>query len=68
MKKAPKRSARPASGTPEGVSLNVRRPSFDFGALPRYWCGGNPWKTHFGTALMLVFPSGERFVVQGVRR
>jgi len=59
---------RPASGTPEGVTLHVRRPSFDFDFLPRYWFGGNPWKTHFGTALMLVFPSGERFVVQGVQR
>ncbi len=68
MKRTQPPTPRGASGTPDGVSLNVRRPSFDFAPLPAYWFGGNPWKTHFGTALMLVFPSGERFVVQGVQR
>lgn len=56
------RRARPAD-----VELHVRKPSFDFRDVPTYWFGGSPWKTHFGTALMLVFPSGERFVVQGVQ-
>lgn len=55
------------SRTPPGVALIVRRPDFDFSTLPKYWFDGNPWKTHFGTALMLVFPSGEKFVVRGVR-
>ncbi|MFN7955699.1 MAG: metal-dependent hydrolase [bacterium] len=58
----PARRARPAD-----VEITVRKPSFDFSDVPAYWFGGSPWKTHFGTALMLVFPSGERFVVQGVR-
>lgn len=56
------------SRTPTDVSLTVRRPQFDFSGMPKYWYEGSPWKTHFGTALMLVFPSGEDFVVGGVRR
>jgi len=56
------------SRTPGDVTLTVRRPQFDFSTLPKYWFEGSPWKTHFGTALMLVFPSGEDFVVGGVRR
>jgi len=55
------------SGTPDNITLTVRRPDFDFSRMPKYWFDNNPWKTHFGTALMLVFPSGEHFVVQGVR-
>ncbi len=61
---APRTSPR---ARPADVELHVRKPSFDFRDVPTYWFGGSPWKTHFGTALMLVFPSGERFVVQGVR-
>lgn len=56
------------SRTPSDITLTVRRPEFDFSKLPKYWFEGSPWKTHFGTALMLVFPSGEDFVVGGVRR
>lgn len=66
--RTPEGRAESDSRTPSDVTLHVRRPSFEFDGVPRYWFDGNPWWTHFGTALMLVFPSGERFVIEGVRR
>ena len=34
---------------------------------PRYWYGGDPFKTHFMNALSSTFPEGEAFFVRSVR-
>ncbi|MDN5862703.1 MAG: metal-dependent hydrolase [Salinisphaera sp.] len=35
--------------------------------IPRYWFGGDPFKTRFFDALSLLFPEGERFFIECVR-
>lgn len=38
------------------------------GSVPRYWFDNDPFMTHFMNALSLLFPEGERFFVDAVRR
>jgi len=48
-------------------ALRVRRPHFELdSSIPRYWHGGDPFKTHFMDALSSVFPGGEAFFVRSV--
>ena len=57
------------------ASITVRRPKIDlhapptadFESLPRYWWGGDPFKTHFFNALSSTFPFGEAFFVRSVQ-
>lgn len=47
--------------------ITVRKPSFGFAAVPRYWLYGNARATNLANALNLVFPLGERFFIRSVR-
>lgn len=42
-------------------------PAFPGEGLPRYWWGGDPFRTHFFNALSSTFPFGEAFFVRSVR-
>ncbi len=45
------------------VNLN-----FDLnGDIPKYWFGGDPFKTRFADALSTLFPEGERYFITTVR-
>lgn len=63
----PLESARsPATGSP--APLEVRPLRFEWPAeLPRYWYGGRVFRTHFLSALSLLFPLGEQFFIDAVR-
>ncbi|HEX4895858.1 MAG TPA: metal-dependent hydrolase [Solimonas sp.] len=37
------------------------------GDIPRYWFGGDPFKTRFFDAMSLLFPEGEKFFIVCVR-
>lgn len=49
----------------------VERKDLDFGLksddIPRFWFGGDPFKTRFFDAMSLLFPEGEKFFIQCVR-
>ncbi len=48
----------------------VPREQLDFGLdgdIPRYWFGGDAFKTRFFDALSVIFPPGERFFMTSVR-
>lgn len=47
-------------------AIPVRRPDFDFSAVPRDWAGGDQRMTHVINALGALFPDGERFFVRSV--
>jgi len=55
--------------------ITVRRPRIDLAprmsnaaeGIPRFWWGGDPFKTHFLDALSSTFPFGESFFVRSVR-
>ena len=54
------------TGRPE-----IRARNIDFGlesSLPRHWHGGDPFITHFFNGLSLMFPEGEHFFMDSVRR
>lgn len=40
---------------------------FDLGSLPRYWHGGDIFKTTYMNALSCLFPEGERMFIDAVR-
>lgn len=48
----------------------VRRADLDFGLegdIPKYWHGGDAFKTRYFDALSLLFPQGEKFFIDCVR-
>lgn len=48
----------------------VPREKLDFGLqrdIPRYWLGGDPFKTRFCDAMSTIFPEGERYFISCVR-
>jgi predicted metal-dependent hydrolase len=47
----------------------VVRTNLDFtlSELPKYWFGGDPFKSRFFDALGLSFPDGEKYFIQSVR-
>ncbi len=54
---------------PEGYSI-VPRQDLDFGLdgdIPKYWLGGDPFKTRFFDAMSTLFPEGEKFFITCVR-
>ncbi len=54
--------------TPDDLTISPRRIEFELpDPLPRYWHGGDPFKTHFFNAMSLLFPDGERFFIDSVR-
>jgi predicted metal-dependent hydrolase len=36
--------------------------------IPRYWLGGDPFRTRFFEAMSMTFPDGERYFIDSVRR
>lgn len=51
------------------AEIKVRRVNFQFNeANPRFYYKNNPFSTHFINALHIVFPTGERFFVNAVRK
>lgn len=56
--------------TPQKPHPIVPREKLDFGLdgdIPRYWFGGDPFKTRFFDAMSTIFPEGERFFISCVR-
>ncbi len=48
----------------------IPRERLDFGLdgdIPKYWFGGDPFKTRFFDAMSVIFPPGERFFMTSVR-
>ena len=49
----------------------VPREKLDFGlddpSIPKYWFGGDAFKTRFFDAMSLTFPIGERYFISSVR-
>lgn len=49
----------------------VPRENLNFGLqsddIPRYWLGGDPFKSRFFDAMSTLFPDGERFFIETVR-
>jgi len=48
----------------------IAREKLDFGLdgdIPKYWFGGDPFKSRFWDALSLIFPPGEKFFMVCVR-
>lgn len=56
---------------PDGSHLSIiPRENLDFGLdsdIPKYWFGGNAFKTRFFDALSTTFPEGEKFFITCVR-
>jgi predicted metal-dependent hydrolase len=57
--------------TTEIASIEIKpREQLDFKldkGLPRFWNGGDPYKTRFFDAMSLTFPIGERYFISSVR-
>jgi len=45
-----------------------RRVRFDLSRVPKYWHSESPFLTYFFMSLSIVFPEGERFFIDSVRR
>lgn len=41
--------------------------NFKLNEIPRFWFGGDPFKTRMFDALSLTFPDGERYFIESVR-
>jgi len=55
--------------TESGYTI-VPRPDLDFGLdgdIPKYWFGGDAFKTRFFDAMSTLFPEGEKFFISCVR-
>jgi predicted metal-dependent hydrolase len=56
------------SKSPEDLSINLRRPTFELErALAGDWHGGNAFRTAFFNAMSMLFPLGEKFFIDSVR-
>jgi predicted metal-dependent hydrolase len=56
------------SHSPAGLTINLRRPSFDLEAtLTRDWHGDSAFRTAFFNAMSMLFPLGEKFFIDSVR-
>ncbi len=58
-----------AQAQPEHAEI-VPREHLDFGLdgdIPKYWLGGDPFKTRFFDAMSTLFPQGEKFFITSVR-
>mgnify|MGYP003450125388 FL=1 len=54
--------------TPYTVEPVVRKNlNFKLDEIPRFWFGGDPFKTRMFDALSLTFPDGERYFIESVR-
>ena len=49
------------------AGIVVRRPRVELGGIPRYWWGGDPFRTHFLNGFSSTLPLGEAFFVRSVR-
>lgn len=50
------------------AAIAPRALRFSWGAdLPRFWFGGDAFRTHYMNALSLLFPQGEQFFIETVR-
>jgi len=56
----------PAAG--RGIPRRDLAFRFEPGSVPRSWCAGDPFVTSVVAGLSMVFPPGERFFVESVRR
>jgi predicted metal-dependent hydrolase len=59
-----------SQNTPASSHPIVPREKLDFGLdgdIPRFWFGGDPFRTRFFDALSTLFPVGERFFITCVR-
>ncbi len=58
--------------SPQTGSMTIQRRDVDFGfeasAIPRDWCHENAFQTSFLNALSLLFPEGEKFFVDSVKK
>ncbi len=55
------------SAPPPEHSITPRNVNFNFSdATPRFWFGGDVFKTHFYNAFFTTFPPGENFFVRSV--
>jgi hypothetical protein len=57
-------------GTTDTHAAIVPREQLDFqldGDIPKYWMGGDPFKTRFFDAMSTLFPVGEKFFITSVR-
>ena len=55
---------------PEAQHPIIPREKLNFGLdgdIPKYWFGGDPFKTRFWDALSIIFPPGEKFFMTCVR-
>ncbi|MDO9004599.1 MAG: metal-dependent hydrolase [Aquabacterium sp.] len=56
--------------TPVAIHPIVPREKLNFnldGDIPKYWFGGDPFKSRFWDALSIIFPPGEKFFMTCVR-
>ncbi|WP_290644939.1 metal-dependent hydrolase, partial [Aquabacterium sp.] len=54
----------------DAVHPIIPREKLDFGLsgdVPKYWFGGDPFKSRFWDALSIIFPPGEKFFMTCVR-
>jgi len=59
-----------STSTPAHTNQIVPREKLDFGLdgdIPRYWFGGDPFKSRFFDAMSTIFPEGERYFISCVR-
>lgn len=57
------------STTPAGLKIRPRHMDFDFpNPLPRHWHSGDAFKSHLFDSMSVLFPDGERFFIDSVRK
>ncbi|OTG63211.1 metal-dependent hydrolase [Acinetobacter silvestris] len=44
-----------------------QKPDFKLDQIPRFWFGGDPFRTRMFDALSLTFPMGERYFIESIR-